>query len=165
MTPTHQEDILTWSFRQYPSGKFAFIWASPPCEHYSRARTVARTPRDLEYYDSLVAKAKEIIGWFEPDCWVIENPATGLLKTRRIVQDLPFYDVDYCKYGTLYQKRTRLWGRFPFAWQPRPLCRHDCRSCAKTGRHAVQAQRAYCSLDQLHTVPSELVRELLQCMG
>lgn len=166
-TPTHVADILTWDYKQYSPGTFSFIWASPPCEHYSRARTTAKTPRDFEYYDSLVAKTKEIIDWYSPDVWVIENPGTGLLKSRAVVKDIPFCDVDYCTYGTLYQKRTRLWGSFPYLWEPRPLCKHDCHSCRKhkAGRHLLVAQRDNCSLDQLHTVPAELIRELVEAMG
>ena len=29
-------------------GRVDLIWASPPCTHYSIARTTAKTPRDLE---------------------------------------------------------------------------------------------------------------------
>ena len=32
------------------------IWASPPCTHYSIARTTAKTPRDLEGSDKLAQK-------------------------------------------------------------------------------------------------------------
>ena len=32
------------------------LWASPPCTHYSSARTTAKTPRDLVGSDALVAK-------------------------------------------------------------------------------------------------------------
>ena len=37
------------------------IWASPPCTHYSRARTKAKTPRDLEGSDAIVQKVLDII--------------------------------------------------------------------------------------------------------
>ena len=32
-------DIRRWNFRAYPPGYFAFIWASPPCQEYSVAKT------------------------------------------------------------------------------------------------------------------------------
>ena len=33
---------------------------------------------------------------FDPLMWVIENPATGLLKTRPFMERLPWVDVTYC---------------------------------------------------------------------
>ena len=33
-------NILDWDYRMYPSGYFDFIWGSPPCTEYSRAKTV-----------------------------------------------------------------------------------------------------------------------------
>ena len=32
-------DILEWDYKDYPSGYFNFIWASPPCIEYSIAKT------------------------------------------------------------------------------------------------------------------------------
>ena len=51
-----EEGIL---FYGYPDA----IWASPLCTEYSRARTTAKTPRNLEFADSLVRKALEIASW------------------------------------------------------------------------------------------------------
>ncbi len=35
-------------------GNVDLIWASPVCTEFSRARTTAKTPRDLDWADSLV---------------------------------------------------------------------------------------------------------------
>ena len=67
---------------------------------------------------------------FDPLMWVIENPATGLLKTRPFMERLPWVDVTYCKYGTPYRKQTRLWTNM--RWRPSRLCR--------SGRHLRGAQ-------------------------
>ena len=67
-------------------------------------------PLDCESLDcTFTASALEIIAHFDPLMWVIENPATGLLKTRPFMERLPWVDVTYCKYGTPYRKQTRLW--------------------------------------------------------
>ena len=58
---TIHEDILTWDHTVYPPGHFDAIWASPCCTNYSRARTKANTPRNLELADSLVLRSQEII--------------------------------------------------------------------------------------------------------
>ena len=54
-----QCDILKWDYKAaFPTSYFDAIWASPDCAQYSRARTTARKPRDLEGADKLVAKCR-----------------------------------------------------------------------------------------------------------
>ena len=94
---THVVDILSWNFKLYRPDHFDFVWASPVCTQYSIARTCG-PPRDLHAADRLVIRSLEIIAYFGCN-WAIENPQTGLLKTRDIVKGLPFYDTTYCRYG------------------------------------------------------------------
>ena len=157
-------DIMTWDYKAaFPTGYFDVVWCSPTCTHYSIARTTAKTPRDLEGADRLVSKCREIIDYFEADIWFIENPDSGLLKTRDVVAGLPYVRVDYCMYGAFYRKRTRIWTNAQ--WTPK-LCD---RSHLINGRHAMTAQRRpckgygsndICSLDQLHRIPAELCEEI-----
>ena len=63
-------------------------WASPPCTHYSSARTTAKTPRDLAGSDAMVKKVLDIAD--ELFCYyLMENPNSGLLKTRAVVAQCP----------------------------------------------------------------------------
>lgn len=102
-------DIRDWDFTVFPRGYFHYIHASPCCTMFSIARTTAKTPRDLEYADSLVLAALKIIEWFRPQYWSLENPQSGYLRTRPYMQEIPFFDVDYCQYGSPFRKRTRFW--------------------------------------------------------
>ena len=112
---TIHEDILTWDYTVYPPGHFDCVWASPCCTNYSCARRGAKTPRDLPLADSLVLRSQEIINYFNPRVWFIENPQTGLLKDRPFMTGVPFCDVDYCCYCNWgYRKRTRLWNNVDF---------------------------------------------------
>ncbi len=80
--PTICKNILDWNFKTLPRGHFDAIWASPPCENYSIARSNARAQRDLMLADSIVLRTQEIMDWFAPRCWFIENPEGSLLWRR-----------------------------------------------------------------------------------
>jgi C-5 cytosine-specific DNA methylase len=151
--PTWAQDIMTWDFTHIAPETYDFIWASPPCTQYSRARTTGK-PRDLAGADALVARALGVIDYLRPKAWLLENPQTGLLKTRQVVAGIPYVDVCYCRYndGGLpgYRKATRLWGSLP-GFEPRPMCtradpcplsRQDpAEGPAKRPRHPCSAQR------------------------
>jgi hypothetical protein len=139
------------------------LWASPPCTEYSCARTRAKTPRDLLGADAMVAKVLDLAD--QLFChYLIENPYTGLLKTRQVISQCPHMHVlDYCKYGSPYRKRTAIWTNSP--WEPaRGLCRYDC-AASEGRRHTSRAQRCPAtgqrwSLEELYSIPPELCEEV-----
>ena len=88
-TPTIVVDIRDWGHTVFPPGYFDMVWASPCCTHYSIARKRAKTPRNLDWADSLVLKTLELIEYFSPSVWFLENPATGYLKTRSFMASFP----------------------------------------------------------------------------
>ena len=146
------------------------IWASPPCTHYSRARTKAKTPRDLEGSDAIVQKVLDIVDRYAAPSWFMENPESGLLKGRAVVAGLPFRVVDYCKYGKPYRKRTAIWTNTE--WEPeQPLCKHDC-PVSSGSRHTARAQQAPSSAtdvrysrDELYSIPPTLCDEIADYMN
>jgi hypothetical protein len=161
-------DIMKWDYRAFEPRAFEVIWASPPCTHYSCARTNAKTPRDLEGSDAIVQRTLDIIAYLQPLLYFMENPGTGLLKTRPVVRGLPYKKVTYCSYGYPYRKLTFLWTNAEY-WTPRRCCRKDCWAMVD-GRHAMTAQRGpfaagqshdRCTLQELYSVPKELVEEIL----
>jgi len=120
----HQCDIMQFDYKQYPKDYFQVIWASPPCTEYSNLQScwIGRKKKDGIVYtkeiqeknmneaDKLVIKTLEIIDYFNPHLWFIENPQRGKLKSRDIMKNIPFYDVSYCMYSDWgYEKRTRVW--------------------------------------------------------
>ena len=163
-----QIDIMDWDYRTaYEPHHFDIMWDSPPCTEYSVAKTVG--VRDIEGSNKVVQRTLDIIEYLHPKFWIIENPQTGKLKEQLMMQNLPFDDVDYCKYGMPYRKRTRLWNNID-EWTPRPLCKRDCNSMNETRtRHNEIAQRgpgkAHSEnrqrLTQLYAVPSQLIIEIL----
>ena len=162
-------DIREWDYRTYPPGHFDFIWASPVCTEFSRALT--RRSRRLEDGDCLVLKTIEIIGYLRPRWWAVENPRTGLLKSRPYMKALPYDDVSYCMYGFRYQKTTRIWNNLP--WVPsQPVCSKRGRCEAfQDGRHPETAQRQGSrhwpgqTWEQLYSLPPRLCREIAESLN
>ena len=126
VSKTHiQEDIMTWDYKIYPKGHFKLITASPVCMWWSHLRrswigrkikahgdtiiTGEILDRDIELYGiPMVDKVFEIINYFNPEFYIIENPANG--KMKEYINDLiPYYDISYCMYGLDYKKTTRFW--------------------------------------------------------
>jgi len=120
----HQCDIMDFDYKQYDKDEFDIIWASPPCTNYSALKkcwygrklkdgtiySKEQNIKDQDEADKLVLKSFEIIDYFNPSLWFMENPQTGNLKNRDIMKDVSFYDVDYCMYSDWgYKKRTRVW--------------------------------------------------------
>ena len=151
-------DVLAFEATRWPPGYWDMIWASPPCTHYSRARTTAKTPRDLWGSDALAQRTLDIIAYFQPRAWMIENPDSGLLKDREVVRGLPYVRTDYCCWGRPFRKRTRLWTNLTLRL---PLCVREACPSMVGGRHTCTAQRERCSLDELHAIPPGLVEAVL----
>ena len=175
-------DVLKWDYRaEYAEGHFEYIHASPPCTEFSNALTTR--PRNLDAGDALAQKALEIIAYFKPRYWSLENP-DARLKTRPYMADLePLMSrVSYCKYSEgdarfSYKKPTCVWTNIPF--QPRPRC---CKASPcewlKDGSllHPRSAQKAHSTKphlrdknthrrEELYGIPEGLVRAWVDAMG
>ena len=160
-------DIMDWDYASLPPNSFDVIWASPPCTEYSVAKTVG--VRKLDEANAIVKRTIDIIHYFSPRYWMMENPQTGLLKHQAFMADLPYNDLDYCKYGMPYRKRTRLWNNIE-AWTPKPLCKKDCghmvgkrheQSAQQSPHmHLASVRRRFRTKD-LYKVPEPLIEELL----
>ena len=162
-------DILNWNYKVFKQNEFNIIWASPPCVEYSIAKTTG--VRKIDYANSIVKKTIEIINYFNPSVWFIENPQAGLLKHQEFMKDFDYFDLDYCKYGFPYRKRTRIWTNLK-TWKPRPLCKKDCGNIINN-KHKETAQRMPSGKksesgdnpiihrqDELYRIPSELINEI-----
>ena len=171
-------DVMDFNYRNYPVGMFEFIWASPPCTEYSKAKTTG--VRKIDEANAIVERTLEIINYLKPHVFIIENPQTGLLKDQPMMANIPFVDVDYCRYGFPYRKRTRLWSNHAELLQGRlkPLCNKDCESMDESGkRHKEVAQRlphGKCltwgaqrkhTQEDLYKIPEGLVEDVLKAIS
>jgi hypothetical protein len=143
-SPTYACDVLVFDYETLisPSDKVTHIWCSPPCTQYSNMRTTG-PPRDLLLADRIVERCLTIVRHYlqrNPDMlWFMENPFTGLLKTRPCVCNLPFYDVTYCRYAPEWfmRKSTRIWTN-KRGFTPKVCLGRECLAVAvdtETGRY------------------------------
>ena len=114
-SPDRCVDILAFDETEYPTDSFQFIWASPPCESYSPARSNAKVDRAdaMQLSDLLVTRTRQIIAYF--GChWCIENPAGSLMWKREVAHGLLESScvTSYCSFGMLYRKSTRIANSF-----------------------------------------------------
>jgi hypothetical protein len=163
--PTFCVNILEWDYKALPRGHYDAIWASCPCEQYSIARSNARAPRDLALADALVQRTLEIIEWFHPKAWFLENPAGSLLWRR--FQFTYVVQTSYCAYNFPYRKLTRVASNLRF------LLRDQCSGagvCAQMvgSRHRQHAQKGgggsenvFHTRDELHRIPGELCDDVV----
>ncbi len=144
---TFNIDILEWNYKMYPEGHFDFIWASPPCESFSQLQYswVGRKLKDgtVVSHDSIkqreleqglppVRRTEEIINYFKPKFFVIENPSNSRIKEYI---DYPSYVVDYCAYVNWgYKKRTRLFTNLK-TFQPKLCNPLTCKSMDTLYQH------------------------------
>jgi hypothetical protein len=196
---THKCDIMTWDYRQYPQDHFQVIWGSPPCHTFSHLQLswIGRKMRgELITRDKVIERQEkeglpllykllEIIDYFSPKFYFIENPATSRMKDYL---DLPNYVVDYCKYCDWgYRKRTRIWTNVK-TFEPK-VCKRDCEnmvftkktvSTGEKGNHIgnVSGGKNYkkmgtgahrnivenVSKHHTYRIPPELIRDLFMCV-
>ena len=123
----------------------------------------------MEDADTIVQRCLDIVSYYQPSVWVLENPSTGYLKQRDVVEGLPYYTVHYCAYEDIGRmKKTNLWTNVtdfvPKVCAGRGRCpsmvgrRHRC-TC--TGKYwdpkwgSVKGRAIECG-----RVPHSLIREL-----
>ena len=169
-------DILKWDYSAFKRRHFSVIWASPPCNTFSTIRRtwIGRklkchgdtiiTPEIIEKDIQeeglpLLRKAQEIIEYFEPQIWFIENPQLGRMKDY-IHPTIPYYDVDYCRYCDWgYRKRTRIWTNL-LGFEPK-LCNKKCAGFDKKHPKDVTTSQGGGSDRRLrYRIPPNLIREL-----
>ena len=150
-------------FRWESIGPVDVIWSSPPCQRYSIDRTLSKD-KDLESSDNIVRKTLEIIEALGNVPHLIENPATGKLKSRGLLDHLNMSVVDYCTFSFPYRKRTAIWSNT--YWKPsQPLCNKTC-PFSDGKRHFNSAQKGPPGVSfstwELYRIPPDLCAEIAQ---
>ncbi len=117
----HGIDILTWDYKAIKN--VYGILAAVPCTDYSLSGARYFKAKDLDgrtdKSNLLVKKTLEIINYFNPKFWVIENPMSRIHKLNPELGQVKykFHPYEFAQYDpnprdSQYQKTTWLWGKF-----------------------------------------------------
>jgi hypothetical protein len=165
----YQIDILKFDVSKVPF-KPDIIWASPPCTGFSVAaigRNWEKTETDaIPKTDTarlgieLVKKTIEIIDYFQPQYFFIENPR-GMLRKLEIVQRFKRQGVTYCQYGDDRMKPTDIWTNSD-KWIPRPMCKNGDSCHISAPRGSSTGTQGLANAYERSKIPEQLCLEILQ---
>jgi hypothetical protein len=162
-------NILEFDLSKVPF-KPDIIWASPPCTSFSVASIGHHWTGGKGAYIpktdgarlglELVKKTIEIIEYFQPTFWFMENPR-GVLRKLPVVQGLPRKTITYCQYGDERMKPTDIWTN-SILWEPRPMCKNGdpCHVAAPRGSRTGTQGRS--NAYERSKIPDELCKEILK---
>jgi hypothetical protein len=172
-------DIMNWNYKEkFNVGHFDIIWCSPPCNSFSVLQNAIRTKEEIykNINDNglpILNKTLEIIEYFQPKFYFIENPQTGRMK--EFITDKPFVDVDYCMYCDWgYKKRTRIWTNKDKEKIKPLLCDKQCgniiqvnnsfihkKNCGNSSQF-IKANTKSTTLKERYRIPEKLLYSLLE---
>lgn len=162
-------DILEFDVNKVPF-KPDVIWASPPCTGFSVAaigRNWTKTDGDaIPKSDTarlgieLVKKTIEIIDYFNPKYFFIENPR-GMLRKLQIMQRFKRHSVTYCQYGDSRMKPTDIWTNSE-TWIPRPACKNGDTCHISAPRGSRTGTQGLANAFERSKIPNQLCEEILK---
>lgn len=112
-------DIFDFNYKIIPKSKVHGILSAPPCTDFSKAGSCFWKKKDLSGQTAksirLVMKALEIIHYFNPTFWALEQPPGRLEKLIRELTVKRLMSYHPYEFGAPYSKKTILYGNFnPF---------------------------------------------------
>lgn len=165
-------NILEIDYKKIPF-KPDFIWASPPCTYFSVASigkhwNKNHTPKTLEAIVGcqIVRKTLEIIDFFKPDYYFIENPR-GKLRKLEFMQNYERTTVTYCQYGDKRMKPTDIWSNHLFSllkpngWKSKPICKNGDSCHVSAPRGSQTGTQGLKGNYERSKVPYQLCKEIL----
>jgi len=114
--PTRCINLMDWDYK-HEGILPQIIFASPDCSSYFTKLKPYANNVEKEMSVNLAKKCFEIIRYFKPKWYCVENPNAKMkLYFKNSI------GIDYCMYGVEYKKPTSLWTNIPI---PIRVCNHS----------------------------------------
>lgn len=162
-------NILNFDYSKVPF-KPDIIWASPPCTGF----TVCTIGRNWRLSDKgkaiatsttsklgvkLLNKTIEIIEYYNPDSFFIENPR-GMMRRMDQLNDYVRHTVTYCQYGDSRMKPTDIWTNNT-NWNPREACKNGSPCHTPAPRGSQTGTQGLANAYERSKLPKKLCKEIL----
>lgn len=175
VNPNLHMDIMAFDPKNWPLAPPNVIWASPDCRAFSVASIGKHWTGGKEAYIpksetaklgiKMVEKTLEIIDYFKPEYWFIENPV-GVLRKLPMMEGLPRKTIWQCRYnkinpvnGLRVAKPTDIWTNFD-GWTPRPPCHNGNPDHAPAPRGSRNGTQSSQGRSERAKLPLELCEEI-----
>ncbi|AYR04617.1 putative cytosine DNA methyltransferase [Chrysochromulina parva virophage Moe] len=169
--PTITSDILTWDYKIYPQYHFDIIWASPECKIFSSLQhtNIGRKWESMEDLNNarktnwcFPLKVLEIIEYFKPKVYFIENPYYSAMKDIEQMKLIKSFRFDYCAFGYKYKKPTRIWSNLELKEKLCSCEGHDFRLGISNSKNfnKKNTQKDKTTLNERYSIPQDLLNYL-----
>ena len=165
-------DILDFDMSMVPF-KPDIIWASPPCTTFSIAScghhwTPDKQPKTEACRKgiAIAKKTLEIINYFNPEFYFIENPR-GLLRKMDFMQNIPRTTISYCQYemhkpiNERRMKPTDIWTNNLERWIPKAICKNGAPCHVAAPRGSRTGTQGLKNNFERSKIPEQLCLEIL----
>lgn len=163
-------DILDWDYKKWSNEnnfKPNFIWASPPCNTYSKLAypLKERNPKSAVAYSErakigtkILYKTLEIIDYFKSRnpklLFVIENPR-GMMRNDKKIKKLNISTTTYCAYGDFKRKLTDFFNNVPGGLELK-----EVKPCPNP--NIIIPVDKLKTIEERYSIPQKLIRDILE---
>jgi hypothetical protein len=163
-------DIMKFDYSKVPF-KPDIIWASPPCTGFTvsaigRNWRLGKNDKPIATTQSskmgikMVKKTIEIINYFDPEFFFIENPR-GMMRKMNFMEQFNRHTVTYCQYGDNRMKPTDIWTNSE-SWTPKEPCKNGAPCHVAAPRGSRTGTQGLANAHERSKIPNELCNEILE---
>ncbi|EPS71058.1 hypothetical protein M569_03701 [Genlisea aurea] len=88
-----------WEYQTYPQGSFDAMWF----RLLTCGKLLSESAKELKFF-------MELLNYFQPRVWIIQIPREHVLAKDPMLADIPYVDLDMCRFGEAVRGPYRMYG-------------------------------------------------------